>query len=131
MTEQDVDVRCPCCGGSVEHYQDQDGAADYLCCHCAWSEHIPSGSDIAAALTLQLKSQPGKSPATQTQLPPDEKVGLKLLQEQAAILRKVVEGTPLTDDERSSLEGLWELVHRMLDRTEDEGSRSSIGLLTQ
>ena len=63
MTEQDVDIGCPCCRGRVEHFPDQDGAADYQCNHCGWREHIPSSQDIAAALTLW-KGDQGKSSAT-------------------------------------------------------------------
>lgn len=43
------------------------------------------------------------------------KVDLELLKQQAAILGKVVDKGPLTDDERFCLEGLWEFVHRIID----------------
>ena len=121
------EAQCPCCKGSIEYFPDQDGSCDYQCIHCGWSEHVPGSQDIAAALTLHKESQPASNPAIEPQLPPGEKVDLKLLEEQAAILGKVIEGTSLTDEERSCLEGLWEFVHRMLDCTEDKRNSSSAG----
>ena len=38
-----------------------------------------------------------------------------LLEHQAALLGKAIEGSSLTDDERSCLGGLWEFVHSVLD----------------
>lgn len=50
----------------------------------------------------------------------EAKTDLELLKQQAAILGKVVDGGPLTDDERSCLEGLWNFVHSVLDRLEED-----------
>jgi len=50
--------------------------------------------------------------------PAGPRVDLELLRQQAAILGKVVDEGPLTDDDRSCLEGLWEFVHSVIDSTE-------------
>jgi len=115
--------RCPCCGAQLDYFPDQDGSCDYQCVNCGWREHIPSSDDIAAALTLHKESHPGGKPAIEPQMPPGEKVDLKLLEEQAAILGKVVDGTVLSEDERSCLEGLWEFVHTMLDGLQAHGDK--------
>ena len=52
MTKES-EAKCPCCGGRIEYSPDQDGARDYQCPHCGWSEHVPGSEDIAAALTLE------------------------------------------------------------------------------
>ena len=53
-----ADSRCPCCGGTVEHYPDQDGACDWSCARCGWSQHVPGSADIVAAMTLHPEDQP-------------------------------------------------------------------------
>ena len=43
------------------------------------------------------------------------RVDRELLERQAALLGRAVEGIPLTDNDRACLEGLWEFVHRVID----------------
>jgi hypothetical protein len=57
MTDS-LEPRCPCCGGTVEHYPDQDGACDWSCARCGWSQHVPGSADIVAAMTLHPEDQP-------------------------------------------------------------------------
>jgi len=40
---------CPCCGGQIEWFPDQDGSCDYSCARCGWYQHVPSDKDIALA----------------------------------------------------------------------------------
>ncbi len=51
---------CPCCGGSIEDFQDQDGSCYYYCTHCGWREREPSSENLAAALTLREARQADK-----------------------------------------------------------------------
>jgi len=46
------------------------------------------------------------------------KVDRDLLERQAALLGRAVEGNSLTEEERKCLEGLWEFVHSVLDSLE-------------
>ena len=48
-------------------------------------------------------------------LAPEGQMDVELLKRQAALLGKVVDGRPLTPEERTCLAGLWELVHKILD----------------
>ena len=43
---------------------------------------------------------------------------MELLKRQAALVGKVVDGSSLTEEERSCIEGLWEFVHTLIDRME-------------
>jgi hypothetical protein len=52
------------------------------------------------------------------------RVDRDLLERQAALLGKVVEGSPLTPAERKCLEGLWEFAHSVLDSLEQGSSKA-------
>ena len=56
---KEKEAACPCCGGSIEDFPDQDGACDYYCTHCGWHEREPSSENLAAALTLREARHPG------------------------------------------------------------------------
>ncbi|MCK4374143.1 MAG: hypothetical protein KAX19_02405 [Candidatus Brocadiae bacterium] len=107
----ETEDRCLCCGGKIETFPDQDGSCDYQCLHCGWSEHVPSrgkGHGLSAAISPRAVALARVDPV--------------LLEQQAAILGKIVEKHLLTDSERSCLEGLWELVHTLLDSIESENA---------
>jgi len=80
-----------------------------------------SCGDALKALEAQLEESraTGGHPAASLLLCPN--VNRALLEQQAAILGKVVDGSSLSDEERTCLEGLWEFVHRVLDLLEDAG----------
>ncbi len=114
MTEG-AEAKCPCCRGKIEYFPDQDGACDYQCIHCGWREHVPGSGDISAALTLRgSRSDSGPAHTPQPQATGGT-VDLELLERQAAILGRIVDGGDPTEEERSCLEGLWEFVHTILD----------------
>ena len=112
---KEKDATCPCCEGSVEDFPGQDGACDYYCTHCGWREYVPGSDNIAAALTLREARKPDSQPASGPQPPTAANVDPELLEQQAAILGKIADGSHPTEEERSCLKGLWELVHTMLD----------------
>jgi len=114
----DAADRCPCCKGEIDDFPDQDGSCDYQCLHCGWSEHVPGSCEIAAALLLHEGRQASALLTAGPQLLTVGETDRELLKQQAAILGKVVDKNPLTGDERSCLEGLWEFVHRIIDRLE-------------
>jgi ribosomal protein L37AE/L43A len=33
---------CPNCGNRLEYEPDQDGACDWYCPKCGWSQHVPA-----------------------------------------------------------------------------------------
>jgi len=100
-------ANCPSCGGEIECHPDQDGACDWQCSRCAWYQHVPGNKS-----NVQNKRLPSSA------LPDIGIVDLSLLQQQAAILGKVMDNIPLVDDERTCLQGLWEFVHRVADYLE-------------
>ncbi len=67
------------------------------------------------------ESEAGPSTAAGRETLPNQRMDPELLKLQAAILGKVVDKSPLTDDERSCLAGLWEFVHTILDGAETDG----------
>ncbi len=109
------EARCPCCKGKIEYSPDQDGSCDYACTRCRWNQHVPGDGDLA-----EFKGDtPSEVPTRQART--GLRVDLGLLEKQAATLGKVTDGSPLTDDERSCLEGLWEFAHTILDGAEADG----------
>lgn len=113
LSEESEAVRCPHCRAEVEIHPDQDGSCDYYCTRCTWHDHVPgerqlvevSGTGSLGAIAAGLAAA-------------GLKVDRELLERQAAFLGQVVDGTPLTDHERTCLGGLWEFVHRILDSLE-------------
>ena len=100
-------INCPSCGGNVECHPDQDGSCDWQCSCCAWHQHVPGNKSNAQSKRLFDSALPGIGI-----------VDLELLQQQAAILGKVMDNIPLANDERICLQGLWEFVHRVADYLE-------------
>ncbi|MFW6118820.1 MAG: hypothetical protein ACOC7S_00640 [Planctomycetota bacterium] len=94
-------MECPCCAGTLERYPDQDGACDFECPECGWREHVP-GEVTGRPILEGIRIEP------------------ELLGRQAALLGRLIGKASLDPDERSSLGGLWELVHSLLDRVGDE-----------
>ena len=37
--------KCPNCGSRLEYEPDQDGACDWHCPKCGWSQHVPAGAE--------------------------------------------------------------------------------------
>jgi len=65
------------------------------------------------------ESQPAGEPQPQTV----GNVDRELLERQAAILGRIVDGEHPTEEERSCVEGLWELVHTILDGSQAHGHK--------
>lgn len=112
---ENAEARCPCCGGRVEYFPDQDGSCDYCCIGCSWHQHVPGDGEVA-----ELGGKAPVSMGPMGQMLGPVKVDLELLKQQAAILGKVVDASPLSEDERSCLGGLWEFVHRVMDDMEHQ-----------
>ena len=123
--KQGREPTCPNCRGRLEYEPDQDGACDWYCHRCGWHQHVSGDDEVA-----QARAHGGMSITVEPQMLDALKVDLRLLKHQAALLGKVVDKGPMTDDERSCLEGLWEFVHRIIDwvetSSEPEGTRCSI-----
>ena len=113
-SEQGKKPTCPNCSSRLEYEPDQDGACDWFCPHCGWHQHVPAGADGVEVLA-QRKASGATSKSVSGLLPGVGNIDLELLKRQAALLGKVLDKTPLTDRERSCLEGLWEFVHRVAD----------------
>ena len=45
--KRNAEGKCPCCGGRIESFPDQDGSCDYQCTRCSWHEHVPGEAEIA------------------------------------------------------------------------------------
>ena len=118
---ESTESRCPCCQGSTEDFPGQEGACEHYCRHCGWREHVPGSDSIAAALTLRKGREPDSEPASRLQPQTAADVDPELLERQAAILGKIVDGGHPTEEERSCLEGLWEFVHTILDSLQTHG----------
>ncbi len=41
MRKQAEEAKCPNCGHRLEYEPDQDGACDWHCTKCGWSQHVP------------------------------------------------------------------------------------------
>ncbi|MBM4030154.1 MAG: hypothetical protein FJ291_00020 [Planctomycetes bacterium] len=54
-----TEAKCPYCGGSIEHFPDQDASCDYQCTRCSWHEHVPGETEIAQA-KAESKRRPEK-----------------------------------------------------------------------
>ena len=112
------DAGCPHCNGRLECHPDQDGSCDWHCTRCSWHQHVPGNVDSVTAPDQRNESNAKSKRLIGSALPGIGSVDLELLKQQAAILGKVMDNTPLANDERTCLQGLWEFVHRVADHLE-------------
>ena len=40
---KEKEPKCPNCRSRLEYEPDQDGACDWYCPKCGWSQHVPAG----------------------------------------------------------------------------------------
>ncbi|MCK4374138.1 MAG: hypothetical protein KAX19_02380, partial [Candidatus Brocadiae bacterium] len=76
MNESEEGVNCPCCGGRIERFPDQDGSCDYCCERCTWHQFVPADVNTTEMEDL--------STAAKSETLAGLTIDLELLKQQAA-----------------------------------------------
>jgi hypothetical protein len=120
---------CPHCGcmfhlAMIRQGQEyQNSAQQLLCPFCGTPFGCSMGSTAGTPSQVsgedQLPAEKQAEGRVANIAPASLNVDRDLLERQAALLGKVVEGSPITPTDRKCLEGLWEFAHSVLDSLEE------------